>query len=218
MGGILSGVFGSKPVVPELPALTMTGEQKAAIAGNQAIMPQAEGLVSQANQFSRDQVTQMLRSIIPGYDKIASNISGNIESLTGGKIPTDVSDAVQNSAAARSLGTGTAGGGMGRNLVARDLGLTSLALTQQGLSAAESWMKTSQELYAPTQISLSSMFVSPMQQAGFDVEERNAQYQQKWMKAQVNAMPDPVLAGINQEIYGLMQSFVGSMGSGMGAA
>lgn len=212
--GLLQGVFGSKPTVPSLPPLTLEQEQQKAIAGNLAATPQAEQLVGAANQFSREQVNQMLRAVIPNYDQITQNISGNIASETAGQLPKDVQDAIQNSAAARSLGTGTGGGGMGRNLVARDLGLTSLQLTQQGLSSAESWLRTANAMYAPSMLNLTSMFVSPEQQAAFDVQERNYQFQREWMKSQVAAMPDPVLAGINQEIYGLMLAYVGGGGGG----
>jgi hypothetical protein len=33
------------------------------------------------------------------------------------------------------------------------------------------------------------MFITPAQQAQFDVEERNAQFQRQWMQNQISAMP-----------------------------
>lgn len=214
MAGVLSGIFGSKPDVPTLPSLDLATEQKKAVSGNLGVLPEAQGLVSKTNLFNIDQINKMLAQAIPGYGDITGNVAKNIQSLTAGEIPQDVQEAVTRGAAGRALSGGYGGTQAGNNLVARDLGLTSLGLTQQGLSSAESWMKTMDSLYAPGMLNLSSMFVSPMQQAGFDVTERNAQFERSWLSSQIESMPDPVLSGINAEIMQLLNSYVGSLGGG----
>lgn len=216
--GFLNNIFGSKPRVPTLPRVSLEQEQRNAINANLSTLPQAENLAGQANRFSRDQIQQMMRAVVPNYDAITANATSNIDSLLRGEIPQDVSDRVQNSAAARSLGAGTAGTGMARNLVARDLGLTSLDLTNKGLSAAESWLKMSDQIYSPGMLNLSSMFITPMQAYTAANEQNLQQFQRQWMGRQLDAMPDPVLSGINEQIYGLAQGFLGGMGSGMGGA
>ena len=189
MPSFLDQLSGRKPRVPTLPTLDLGTEAGKAITANKANLPAAEGLVSQANKFSMDEITKMLESVIPGYSNMVADATGNIQSELKGQIPKDVSGAIQDSAAAKALGGGYAGSGAHGDLVARDLGLTSLALTERGLSSMEGWLKTSASLYEPSMINVSSMFISPLQEAGFDVEERNAQFQRDWMKEQIDAMP-----------------------------
>lgn len=192
----LSSLFGSKPVVPDLPQLNLGEEAGKAITANQTNLPAAESLVSSANLFSRDQIDQMLKAAIPGMTGMESSISGNIEAELKGQLPSDVKTAVTNAAAAKALSGGTSGSEFGRNIVARDLGLTSLDLTEKGLSSAESWMKTVSSIYEPSMMSVSSMFISPAQEASFDTQERNAQFQRQYLQNQISAMPDPVTVGL----------------------
>ena len=207
-----NSIFGSVPSLPPWQGLDLGTEQNKAIDNNRAVLPKAEGLVSSANLFSQQQVDQMLQGAIPGFSSMKTSASNDINSMLKGEIPKDVSAQVQNSAAARALGGGFGGSGMHGDLVARDLGLTSLNLTQQGLSSAESWMRTMNSLYAPSQINLSSMFITPEQQAGFDVNERNMAFEHQWLGNQLQAMPDPVWAGVHEDVMGLIKSFLGGGG------
>jgi hypothetical protein len=212
----LQSIFGKKPNLPAWQSLDLGTEQQKAISANTAAMPGAEKLVAESNLFSQQQTDQMLQGAIPGFSTMKGQASADISSMLKGEIPKDVSDAVQNSAAARSLGMGFGGSGMSRSLVARDLGLTSLDLTQKGLSSAQSWMQTMNQLYAPGQINLSSMFITPQQQAGFSQEERNMGFEHDWLGNQIAAMPDPVWSGIHEDVMSLAKAFLG--GSGMGKA
>jgi len=211
----LNEIWGSKPTVPALPALNLSTEQENAIGSNQKALPAAEQLVGQANQFSQQQIQKMLESAIPNYAAITGQAGTDIEAMLKGEIPSDVSTAVINHGAARALGGGFGGSGMHSDLVARDLGLTSLDMITKGLSSAQSWISTMDKLYQPGMIDVSSMFITPSQQASFDVEERNAQFQRQWMSSQIAALPDPVISGVEQELYGLAKSFVGSLGKAM---
>lgn len=144
----------------------------------------------------------MLAASIPGYANIKSSIANNIGSMVRGEIPQSVQDQVQLNDAAKAIGGGFAGSGMHSDLVARDLGLTSLNLTQQGLSSAESWMKTI-EAGSPI-MNVASMFITPGQQ--FDATMKNAEnaWGVQWMKNQISAMGDPLMTSIG--------SFLGSIG------
>lgn len=189
MPSFLNELLGTKPTVPTLPSLSLPAEQQKALAANIAAIPQSEQIATQVDLFNQQQVDQMLTHVIPNYQAIAGNIGKNIASLTAGQIPGDVAEAVAQSAASQALGGGYGGTGAGRSLQARDLGLTSLQLTAQGLNSAESWMRTAGALYQPGNFNVSSMFITPGQQASFDVEERNAQFQQQWMQNQIAAQP-----------------------------
>lgn len=165
MAGFISSLFGSKAHVPYLQQLDLGTEQGKAISSNQANLPAAENLVSQANIFSTNQINQMLQSVIPGYSGIVSGASGNIQSMLKGEVPTDVAQQIQNSAAARAIGGGYGGSGAHANLVARDLGLTSLDLTQKGISSAQSWISSMASHYEPSMMNVKDMFITPAQQA-----------------------------------------------------
>ena len=192
MASFLSSLFGSKPSLPPLPELNLGTEQSKAAANNLAVAPAAGKIAS----FTSDQILNMMRSVVPNFDQITGSVSKNIASELKGELPQDVQDKIQSSVAASNLASGTAGTGLGRNLTAKDLGLVSLDLTEKGLSSAESWMASTERLLAPATAELTSMFVTPAQQAAFDVEERNAQYNRQYLQNQINAMPDPITSGL----------------------
>lgn len=210
MADFFTSLVGSKPSVPTLPSLSLGSEQQKALAANLAVLPQSEQIAGQVDLFNQNQINQMLEQVIPNYKAITGQVSTNIGQLVQGQIPTDVSQAVQESAAASAVGGGYAGSEAQRNLVARDLGLTSLDLTQRGLASAESWMQTANQIYAPGQFNVASMFITPSQQASFDVEERNAQFQVQWMRNQIAAMPAPWATDLKQFVYRAMAAYSGT--------
>ena len=139
--------------------------------------------------------------------------------LHGKKLPGQpdvVLPNIQNSAAGKSLGEGIAGSGASRDLVARDLGLTSLNLMETGMQTAQKWVGEMASIEEPSMMKVESMFVSPEQQYQATNEQNTQQFQRNWMQSQVNAMPDPVSSGI----MSMAQSMIGSMrgGSGGGGA
>lgn len=215
LGGDIISIINApkKPKVPEVEKLSLQTEQGKAISSNLANLPAAQNLASSSNKFSRDQILQMMREVMPNYDKITASASANIESLLRGEIPADVQQSVQNTAAARALGGGTAGSGSARNLVARDLGLTSLQLTGKGLSAAESWMKMSDQIYSPGMLNLSSMFITPMQMYATTNEQNTQEAQRRWLVNQIDAMPNPRLAAVGNAFESTGSQL---MGGGMG--
>lgn len=207
MAGIFSQIFGSRPDVPNLPALNFGEQQGIAVGNNTANLPGIENLANLVNNFSQEQWDKALEAALPSYSSRKGIIAGNILDLAEGKVPGDISAQVQGNAAARSLGGGYGGTGAGRNLVARDLGLTSLDLMDKGLSATNRWLAAAK---APT-FDVSSMFITPTQQADFAIEERNAQWQNQYLKAQVDAMPDPVTHGIWSVIHQIGMSAINGL-------
>ena len=202
----------SKPTVPALEKLNLGTEAGKAISANQANLPAAEKLAGQANLFSQQQITDMLNRSIPGYSAMTGTASKNIASELKGEIPQDVQDAIQNSSAAKALGGGFGGSGMHGNLVARDLGLTSLSLTQQGLNSFQSWQKTAASMYEPSMMNVQSMFISPEQMYQADNQQNLQQAGQQWLTNQIDAMPDPQLSAISSGL----KSFGSSMMAGSG--
>jgi len=122
----------------------------------------------------------MLQSGIPGYSSITNSVSGSIESMLKGEIPTDVSSQIQSSDAARSLAGGFGGTQLGGTLTARDLGLNSLNLISQGMSTAQSWLSTMDRILSPSMFNVSSMFITPQQQFQDTFQNQEAQFQRDY--------------------------------------
>lgn len=212
-GDLITGALGGYPQKPNVPAFTPVDvgvEQQKAIAENLAALPASEKLAGQVNVFNEQQIQQMLRSAIPNYDAIVGGVSGDIASMVRGEIPTDVSEAVHRSAAGEALKGGYGGTGMGRNLVARDLGINSFIEMREGISSAQSWLTTMNNLTKPGFFNLASMFVSPEFQTATDVSERDKAWNVSWLRNQMSAIPDPERAAIARDV-GNIGDTIGNM-------
>lgn len=217
--GVLSNFVRGKPDMPALPVIDPGKEQGKAISNNLAALPGAESLASGVNLFNQQQMQKMLENAIPNYSGMKADITTNIESLLKGEIPGDVAAAISRSGAAKSLQGGFAGSGMHGDLVARDLGTTSLALMQQGMSQAEQWMNVAAKLETPGLFNMSTMFLTPQQQLAFDTEERNTRFGYEWGKNLMDwqtstgyALADEMdrnSAQFNQMAGGVAGSFLG---------
>jgi hypothetical protein len=206
LGSIFSA--GKKPSVPKFLPISAQAEQGKAVGANLANFGDMTKLSSEVNQYNQDQLLSMLRSTIPGYDKMVQGVAGNINSQLNGEIPADVQALIQRKAASKSLTGGYGGSGMARNLEARDLGLTSLQLTQQGLNNAESWIANARQYQTPSMMDVSSMFITPQQQIAQSTYERDAQWNRNWLAAKVKAMPDPKKVALG----GLLDAVVDPLG------
>ena len=109
---------------------------------------------------------------------------------------------------------------MARNLVARDLGLTSLDLIGKGIDAGSRWIATAKANTTAPQFDPSSMFISPMQRIGVEQWNRTGQFQRDWMANQIESqyatgtIVGRGLADMGQGVTGLVTSAAGSLGGG----
>jgi hypothetical protein len=210
--GFLSGLFGSTPSVPKWNDVSLTGAQTQAIGANQASLGSIENLATGVNQFNQEQLTQLLNSIMPGWSGAAATAGKNIASELKGEIPTDVSQAIQSSDAAKALTGGFGGSGLAGNLTARDLGLTSLDLTGKGLSSLESWTGMIDKMFAPGEFNIASMFISPEQEFEDTFKNQEMSWGAQWMQNQVNAQGDPAMQGLFSMGISGISSLFNSMG------
>ena len=218
-GDLVKGALGGFPEKPRVPIwadITLAEEQQKAIEANQKALPGAEELASGVNSFNQQQISQMLRFAIPNYDSLTKTASGNIESLLRGEIPKDVQDRLQISDAAKALGGGYSGSGMHGNLLARDLGLTSLSLTEQGLGSAESWIRTMASLYEPGMMNVTSMFVTPQQMFQDTYQNQSTKWNVQWLRNQLKALPDPYDAAIASDVGSITDSFASALSAYVG--
>lgn len=217
---ILGSLIAGKPSIPAWKTIDLGEQQTKAIAENTAALPALENLTTQTNTFNMQQLQSMLKSIIPGYDSITQGVSKDISSMVSGEIPTDVGNAVQNSAAARALTGGFGGSGLSGNLTARDLGLTSLDIMGKGISSAEAWLSTVSNISSPAMFNMSSMFVSPQQQFQDTMENQTQQFQRDYV-SNLNDYQHSLGVAAAQDIQdsfstamSLFGSFMGGMGGG----
>lgn len=120
--------------IANTPGLDIEGISAQALGNQQKLLPGATKLVGEEATSRQSLINQLLEQSLPGFTAQRDQALGTAGDFLSGKIPQDVSDLVQRSGAARSLGGGFGGSGMHRNLVARDLGLTSLSMKDKGLS------------------------------------------------------------------------------------
>lgn len=197
IGGAI-GAFGEKPIIPDFKRVDTTREQKLAVEGNLANLPEIQQIGAGVNAFNADQINKMLETILPGTGAMKTKAVSVISDLLAGKLPQDVADLVASRANARSLAGGYGGSQAAGNLTARDLGLTSLQATQQGLDSAGRWIQSTQA--GLPMFDLTSMFISPTFKAQFEFGQNQAQFQRDMMAAEVAAAPDPKTAALGKEI------------------
>jgi len=104
----------------------------------ESAMPEYKGNMAKANKLTSDYLT--------------------------GKLPQDVVDQIFRGAAVKGFATGVYGGGLGRNIVAKDLGLTSLQLQTAGANllkqTAELASQVSQAIRPVTGAEFASRFIT----------------------------------------------------------
>lgn len=190
-GAFFPQITGKKPDVPDFVPIDIGKTQQQTIADNALAFESSSDLASDINSFNSEELTKYLRQAIPGYDQLVSGVSSNIGSMVKGEIPQDVQSRIERNAAYRSLAGGFAGSGMARNLEARDLGLTSLQLSQEGNNSAMRWLEAGRRLLSPQLYDATNMFLTPTQRYEMESMERDARFNQEWTKAQIDAAPDP---------------------------
>jgi len=202
--------FGSRLDVPKVPDLSSI--LKGGVAANVASVPDLQALATSTNIFNQAEITRMLESTTPGLLAGMRSATGIAASLARGEIPEDVSRAVLSATAARALGGGFAGSGLGRNLTARDLGLTSLNLSGEGQQRLMGLGAFSRQLF-PT-FDYTTAFFSPAQMLDYTYSK----FQRDLLAAKSAAAPDPVARGqADQEmaLFGMiMSAYSGGAGYG----
>lgn len=183
---------GAKPKYGRYTYVDPEKEQAKAIAANRKNFAEASRLAETTNEFSQEQLMEALRGVVPELDAINAGASRNIEAQLRGEIPTDVSESVSRSAAARSFAGGTAGSGFSGNLRTRDLGLTSLAQTQRGLDNASRWLQSVRATQVAPQMDVTSMFLTPQSLVELKFRENGADLAQSNLRANADSAYSPL--------------------------
>ncbi|NBS69236.1 hypothetical protein EBT31_10040 [bacterium] len=208
-GGLLSA--GSKPKIPAFKPIDFQAEQQQAIQQNLAALQPSADLAKKTTEIEQSQLENQLRRAIPGYDQLVQQASKNIGTALKGELSPEIQAQIQRSTAGRALAGGYGGTAAGRALTARDLGLTSMQLQNQGLAQAQNFIAQQRTMGMVQPFSVSSMFITPAQRVNALQQQQAAQYGRDLQAAQVAAMPDPKMAAIGQGI----SSMGGFLGGGM---
>jgi hypothetical protein len=206
----LLGLRGDKPKVPDFDPIDPSDEQRQTIAGNLANLPGAANLARQSNDASAANYLAFMEKVMPGFGQNNSKIMENIRAMLSGQLPSDVENYIGRKAAEKGIVRGTGGSQFDQYGALRDLGLTSLEVTDRGLDAATRWLSASR---APM-MDHTAMFISPMQRINVTQWNKTMQWQRDWLNNQIKALPS------NEEMaYAQMLDYVAdfaTMAAGVG--
>ncbi len=196
-------VFGTKPDVAPFKPTNLSDETGKALAGNLA---------------NFDLMTTYLDKIAPGFSKALGLGLENTFSELQGHLPKDVAEEIGRTDAFKSLLGGFGGTPMAHALTARDLGLTSLNLTQLGTNSFQQWANAAEQAYSPFTVSTS-------QQAAVTAADNAGEQATKQLKFNIDAGPDPgalgifnVDAALGQQMLSFGMSSLGGIGGGGGSS
>lgn len=209
----IGNLIKKKVKAPDFIPVDTSKEIGRATAANQANLPAIQQLASETNQFTQEQLLGALRAAIPDLEKINEQASKNLEAQLAGRLPEDVIGAINRSTAAQNQAAGVGGSQFGRNLTARDMGLTSLQLMNQGFANATNWLSNVRQNQVGPQFDVSSMFISPAQQIQVTAANNEGQMRSQFLKSQLDALQAPrsiIGQGMNQ--FGQSLGSMGSMG------
>lgn len=170
------------PAAPNVDPSEAAGE---AIAGNIKNLPAATSLGRRVDKATTDQYLAWLDKM--GLGGINSKVIENIKSLVSGELPSDVRNLISRSAAEKGIVRGTSGSEFDQYGELRDLGLTSLEVTNKGLDAASRWIAQT-NANAP-RFNFSSMFISPAQQIATQQWNEVNRYNAQFLRNQIKMLP-----------------------------
>jgi len=178
----IMGLIGKSKARSQYPMwnkMDLGSEVNAAAKTNEQNLEANKALVQKANTFNQDQLTAMLEKAMPGYAALQKQQSGLISDMLSGKLPQGTVDEINRSSAAYGVSSGTKGSQFAGYRGLRQLGIASMQYAQQGLSAADRWIARTTQTGMAQPISVASMFVSPMQQAQWDLNQNVMQHESR---------------------------------------
>lgn len=217
----LGNVIKKKVAVPQFNQISADTEEANTIADNLRQLPAASEYTRALNKENQSQMDQQFAHLIPGFSDMTGRISQNIQNQLEGKLPADVIDQINRSTVAKSVEGGYAGSQFGKNLTARDLGLNSLQLAQQGLTNAQQWIANTRMNRTAPLVSPSSMFLSPEQRTQLDVGERDKKLQRDYLSNQMKAAQNwrtylgQALGELDSYAMSALSAYAGGMTGGM---
>jgi hypothetical protein len=174
------------------------------------------GAAPAINQANMQQLQSLLGQAMPGWQNMFGQMQTNTQQLLQGQVPTDVQQQIQRSAAFTSMMGGTAGAGTGTTgaITARDLGLTSLQLQQQGETQGTNLLSFARNYLMPQPVNpLSLLPLSDLisssewsKAATFQANEAMYTAMGNVAAAKFGAPTTSLLGGVGGDISGLIKA------------
>lgn len=150
------------------PSLVDAGKaQQQSLGYNGGALQKDFELANQVNNFQLGQALRGYNRIQPYFSQLQAQIGRNALSFAKGELPSDVVSSIGRAAAERGFANGLAGGANGAgagtalgSLNLRNLGLSSLQLSQQGSQLGMA-LNSQAGALAPALFDVSSQFVTP---------------------------------------------------------
>ena len=217
--GIGGSLLKKKPKIPTYTPVNQQAEQEAAIAGNLASFGKASELADMTAQADQDRLDSILARTLPNYRELISGAGSAVQDMIAGRLPNQDQQMLMRRSAERGAGLGIANTGAGRNLTARDLGLSSLQMTQAGLGAFNQLSSNVRGNFTVNPMSTTSMYVSPAQRISNAIQENQFRYQALVGKRQsdaANSFQSRLGAGLSS-VGGMMMGSAMMGGGGFGS-
>lgn len=184
-------------------------------------LPGLTALASATNAATNADYRSSINQLLPGVQNTLATSENNANSLISGQIPADVQASLQRSDAFSALQGGFGqSSGMGRNLNARDLGLTSLNLQNQGESLLNQNLNMASAL-TPGRMNAQSMLFTPSQMLSVQGQNNQINYQNAQQQSPFDTMLQSAIStGVNGAVAGGMAYATGgmSLAGGMGGS
>ena len=185
-------------------------EQRKAVEGNLATLPQSEKLSAATNTFNQSESNRLMEQALPGWSKLQASMTSTAQNLMTNpyELDQDTQDYLQKKAAEMGVSSGARGGFEKFNLL-KDFGVTSMQYGTQRINQAQSLFSTLAST-APRVNPMSpiSMFVTP-QQIASATQQQNISNQQVAQSA--NNLQTQATMNQNQAIWGSVGSVAGSV-------
>lgn len=186
---IIGGLLQTKPEVPDFTGIDLQQEQNKAIAGNAGVVPKLQDLASKVNTFESGELLKRLNTLSPGYSQLLDKLRTTAEDQLSGNLSETTKRQLAQFSAERGAFQGTSGAGTSQfdqNRTLRDFGLSVENQISKGIDTATRWLATAQAAKG-SMFDFTSMFITPQQQAQFDVNERQQKFQRDFVSNQINA-------------------------------
>lgn len=201
--------------IPKYKKVDQDAEQKAAIAGNLASFDSAKELADRTTMADQERLESIISRTLPEYQNILRSAGGAISNMIAGNLPMADQGMTIRQAAERGGALGLGGSQAGRNLTARDLGISQVQMMNQGLNAFNSFSSNLRQNYTVNPMSQASMYMTPQQRVDFAQRDNQFAYKAAVGKAQSDAANNPMNRALNF-VSGAAGMYLGNSGFGGG--
>lgn len=221
MAGSIIDSFLGQSEIPEAPQIATLGQAMRRLAGK------ADMIAAPNVNFNRELLPALMDIQLGVEKQYDPGIAALREATTkayadqlalGGQLPSDVLQSILQAGFERNNLTGLGSSGAGRNLVARDIGKSTLELLMDRINGAGNWVRGSP---LPDQLSHPINDITPGVALGYDTARENAMNAYRNYVSQIrsqntaNLVKTPIMLG-SQAAGTVLGAMFGTQGMGSG--